>query len=205
MTSYKNNNYCSGFSVMEILLVLFILSVILSVIINFQINIFSYNKISSANLIVQSDARQALKSMSAEIRSMSPSSLGAYPITQADTSSIIFYCDINNDLSKERIRYFLDGTTLKKGIIAPTGDPLSYSGDEVIKELVKDISNATTSIFSYYDENYDGVSDPLAMPINITDISLIKISLIVDENPLKLPAPFLLTTQVMIRNLKNNQ
>jgi hypothetical protein len=136
---------------------------------------------------------------------MSPSAMGAYAIVQAATSSLTFYDDIDNDSSIEKVRYFLSGSTLKKGVVEPSGSPLNYNGTETIKELVHNIANnATTSIFSYYDSSYAGTSSPLALPVNVLSVRLIKVSLVIDSDPLKPPAPIYMSTQVSIRNIKDN-
>lgn len=171
----------------------------------FQKNVFSVNKLIVSNLSVQGEVRRTLKVMSAEIRTASPSSLGAYALTQTATSSFTFYSNIDSDASKEKVRYFLSGTTLKKGVIKPSGSPLTYNpAGEIVTELIHDLANAATSTFSYYDEDYDGTSPPLADPVDISAVRLVKITLVIDKDPTALPAPMTLTTQVSIRNLKDN-
>ena len=202
--TYKFTKKNKGFTVVEILVTLFILTLIGIAVVNFQIDIFSLNRISNNNLVIQEDARQALKNMTAEIRSMSPGNDGSYPISLAATSSLTFYDDADNDSLNERIHYYLSGTTLKKGTLKPTGSPLAYTGTETTKEIVHNIANATTSIFSYYDTSYDGTSAALAQPVNILSIRLVKVNLIIDDNLLKSPPPLNMTTQVSIRNIKDN-
>ena len=203
---FKNHhNSKSGFSVIEVLVSIFILTLIGLAVYSFQKDVFSLNRIISGSLTAQDEARRALKSMSAEIRTASPSSLGAYALAQTATSSFTFYSDIDDDPFKERVRYFLDSTTLKKGIIKPSGTPLTYNpANEIISELIHDVANAATSTFSYYDADYDGTTQPLTEPINIAAVRLVKITVTIDENPQTPPGPATLTTQISIRNLKDN-
>ncbi len=196
-------NKRQGFTVIEILIAVFIFTLIGIAVVKFQIDIFSLNTFNSANLITQESARKILKNFSAEVRSMAPSNAGAYYIDQAATSSLTFYTNINSDSNTEKVRYFLSGTTFKKGVTNPTGNTYD-PGNETVIELAHKVDNATTSIFSYYDENYDGTSAPLNQPVNISDIRLIKINLIIDEGTSKSPTPLNMTTQVSIRNLKDN-
>ena len=202
--NYKKINYQAGFSLIEMIIVIFILTVIGLALVTFQINIFSLNKITGDNLTAEGEARQTLKTITAEIRTMSPSGMGAYAIAQLSTSSITFYSNIDNDSLIEKVRYFTVGSTLKKGVIKPSGNPLNYNGTESTKELVHNIANATTSIFSYYNANYDGTSAPLSAPVNPISVRLIKVNIIIDKDPLKSPPPLFMTTQVSIRNLKDN-
>jgi len=190
---------------MEVLVSIFILTLIGLAVSSFAKDIFSLNRITSDSLTAQDETRRALKTMSAEIRTASPSSLGAYALAQSATSSFTFYSNIDGDSFKERVRYFLDGTTLKKGVIKPIGTPLTYSpANEVISELIPSVANATTSIFSYYDKNYDGTTQALIEPIDIATVRLVKITIVVDKDPQTPPSPMTLTTQISIRNLKDN-
>jgi len=206
MDFFKNNrNTKSGFSIVEALVSMFILAVIGLAIYSFQKDVFSVNRIISGSLTAQNEARRALKSMSAEVRTASPSSLGAYALAQTATSSLIFYSNIDDDSFKERVRYFLDGATLTKGIIKPSGSPLIYdSANELFTELLHDIVGTTTPIFNYYDENYDGTTPPLAEPIDIAAVRLIKITIMIDKDSQVPPELITMTTQVSMRNLKDN-
>lgn len=199
----KKNN--SGFSIIEVMVVIFIISLMSTVVAVFQKDIFSLDAVFSNSLVSQDQARRALKMMTSEIRPLSPSSVGAYPIVEVGQTSFIFYSDIDGDQLKERIRYFLDGAIFKKGIIKPLGNPLVYNpANEVISEIVRDVAIGTTQIFSYYDENYSGVTPPLAEPVNILSVRLVKITIVIDKDPNRSPGPITLTTQVSMRNLKDN-
>jgi type II secretory pathway pseudopilin PulG len=201
----KKNNSQSGFSIIEMIITIFIFTLIGIILVNFQLDIFSLNRISNNNLLAQKEAQQALKVMSTEIRSMSPSNREAYPIIQASTSTLIFYNDVTGDDRKERIRYFLDDSTLKKGVTEPNGNSDTYSPQkEVVQDLVYNIVNNTVAIFSYYDTNYDGTLPSLTLPVNIDSIRLIKIDLVINNDSLKSPPPLSQTTTVAIRILKDN-
>jgi prepilin-type N-terminal cleavage/methylation domain-containing protein len=205
MIKSLNKNKRAGFSILEVIITLFIISIIGLLIIKFQLDIFSLNKISSNNLIVQTDMRRALKNMSAEIRSMSPSSLGAYPIIQNSTSSLAFYSNVDSDIFPEKIRYFLVENTLKKGVTKPSGDPLIYNpANETVRDLVHNVVNEDEPIFSYYDTNYDGNSPALTEPVDALLVRLIKINIIVNSSVTDSQTPTIMTTQVSIRNIKDN-
>ena len=193
-----------GFTLIEILIAISIFIAIVGVLTLFVINIFNYNSYIGAKLTTADINREALRKITAEIRSASISSNGAYPIDTANATSFSFYVDINNDGLKEKIRYFVNGTTLKRGVIKPTGNPPVYnSGNEIVTDFVKNLTN-TSSIFSYYDENYDGTTAPLPTPININLIRLVKITITSDTNLNRAPGADTLTTQISIRNLKDN-
>jgi prepilin-type N-terminal cleavage/methylation domain-containing protein len=201
-----NFSHKRGFSLIEIIISLAIFTLIGFSIYFFQKNIFSLNRIIPNSLTAQNETEKALKSMSAEIRAASPSNIGSYPILVAATSSFTIYTNTDGDSLKEQVRYFVQGVTLKKGVIKPTGNPLTYNlANEIISELIHNVSNgSTTAIFNYYDKNYDGATGPLTEPINISAVRLIKINVMIDKNPQEPPGPNIFTTQVSIRNLKDN-
>jgi len=203
--SKEKVNLMSGFTLVEILVTMAIFSLILGAVGLFARDTFYYKSIFSGGLISYDSANKILQPISSEIRSTSPSSLGAYSIEQASNTSFIFFTDIDNDGLKERIRYFLSGTTLKRGVIIPSGSPLQYlSGNEIITDIIPNLINGSTPIFTYYDTNYNGSTNPLTQPVSITNVRLVKITLIIDVDPNRPPLPITVTTQVTLRNLKDN-
>ncbi|GMU74082.1 MAG: hypothetical protein AMXMBFR44_2810 [Candidatus Campbellbacteria bacterium] len=206
MNAHRNKNrFRFGFTVVEMLFGIALLIVLGLVLYAFQKDVFSINRVISESLTAQNEARRGLKMMSAEIRSASPSSLGAYALSETSSSSIAFYRNVDDDQLKEHVRYFLDGTILKKGITKPTGSPLTYNpGDEVVTEFIHDVANGTTSVFAYYDDSYDGTTDPLSDPVDISTVRLAKITIVIDKDAQEPPGAITLTTQVSMRNLKDN-
>ncbi|HEY5588595.1 MAG TPA: prepilin-type N-terminal cleavage/methylation domain-containing protein [Candidatus Paceibacterota bacterium] len=194
-----------AFTLLEIIITMTIFSLIMGVVGYFARDIFKNENIFSNGLSTYDEARKVLQPISSEIRSASPSSLGAYPLEVIGDTNFIFFADINNDGLKERIRYYLSGSTLMKGVITPSGNPLQYlSGNEKITEIVHNVANGSTPLFAYYDFNYNGNSLPLTQPVSIINVRLIKITLIIDADPNRPPAPVTVSTQISIRNLKDN-
>ncbi len=194
-----------GFTVIELLISLFVLGTMIVIISSFASNIFSYNKGFSNSLSISDNSRTILNPISSEIRSATTSSTGTYPIESAGTTSFIFYADTNSDGIRERIRYFLSGTTLRRGTITPIGNPLSYNTTETLTDVVYNVRNtAANPIFTYYDTNYTGSSAALSQPVDISTIRLIKIELLLDANTEVAPDATVITTQISLRNLKDN-
>ena len=198
----KLKNKKSGFTLIETLIGVAIFVLILGVLATFSKSIWTSNSFIMAELEGSNTGRAALKTMVAEIRTASSGNNGAYAIATATSTSIIFYSDIYNDGLKEKIRYFLNGTTLQRGVIRPTGSPLGYTGSEIITTLVSNVTNS--SLFDYYDKNYDGTTAALATPVDISAVRLIKITITTDMNPVQAPSPITFSSQVMLRNLKDN-
>lgn len=195
-----------GFTISEILISLAILTVIYLAVTAFQRDVWVYHMDLSNTLLAQQEAKLGLKGMIKELRTASTGSTGSYPLTVAATSSITFYSDINADGLKDEVRYYLATSTLRKRVIKPTGNPLSYSlSNAVYSEVVHNIANSTsTAIFSYYPSTYAGTTSPLTGAFDITQVRLIKITLTIEKDPNKVPVPMTITSQVSIRNLKDN-
>ena len=192
----------------EIMVAVAILAFMAGVVGMFQRNIFYYKNVISGSLTTVQDARTILHTMVAELRSASPSSNGAYPIITAGTSTLTFFSDVNADGIKDQIRYFLNGTQLYRGIVTPTGSPLVYNpANERISLLASNIRNGgTTNVFDYFDGTYYGSSTAgvLTQPVTVTAVRLVKITLTLDVDQNNLPVSRVYTTQVTLRNIKDN-
>lgn len=194
-----------GFTLAEIVVAVAIALAIFLAVFNFGQGIFYFNYMAQKNLSAQTDAKMVLKSMVKELRSASPSSRGAYPLAVVGTSTLTFFTDLDDDGLKEQVRYFLQGSELERGVIKPSGAPLAYNPtDEKINTMVHDINNAATPIFDYFDSSYTGESAPLSQPVQATQVRLIRITVMIESDPNRSPAPTVVQSQVFLRNLKDN-
>ncbi len=208
---YRHNNMRtlptnSGFTILETLLSLVIFTLIYFVVVKFQVATIQGNQFAYQSLGSAQDARAILRVMVKELRTMKPGATGAYPIVQAATSTMTFYSDVDDNGTQDQVRYFISGTTLKKGVIKPTGSPATYNpASELVSFLAYDIKNGTsTSLFEYYDNSYTGTTSPLANPVSVSAIRLVRTNLLIDADPNRSPIPRLYTSQVELRNLKDN-
>lgn len=154
----------------------------------------------------QNDGRITIQNFLNDLRRASYSSIGAYPLELATGNEIVFYSNVDTDSWKERVHYFVSGTTLKRGITKPSGTPLVYNtANETTMVVAHDLNN-TTTIFYYYDQNYDGINSTssLTIPINIPQVRMVGIKLWLDLRPNVSPAPLYIEGKTEIRNLKSN-
>jgi prepilin-type N-terminal cleavage/methylation domain-containing protein len=198
-----------GYTLMEMLVVVALVSVIGLVISKFQRDVFSYNRYFSSTLTTGDAAQKLLRPMTAEIRSASPSNAGAYPIDSIGDYRFSFYSDIDNDGLKELVAYSLVGTTLNKEITKPTGNPLVYlSANKSTKIFMTGVRNISDGIpvFTYFDSSYAG-STGGSVPSTgaLSTVRLIGVKIRIDPDTNLSPVATDVSTQVAIRNLKIQQ
>ena len=200
----KKTTISKGLTLVELIVALAISTVIMVAVTAFDVNVFRYQKTISGSLESVQDAETILKTMDRELRMASAGSDGSYAVAQASTSAVAFFADINGDGIKERVRYYLTGTTLYRGVIVPTGSPLAYVGaNESTSPIMYNVKNAsTTPVFQYYDGNYDGSEAALSQPVTSAAIRLVNIDLIL-LNP-QASSTKAYSTSVTFRNLKSN-
>ncbi len=148
-----------AFTLFEISLVILLIGFIVLSLFLLVLNISNINANFVFNLKGTGDALLFFKEIERELRTMQNSNIGNYPIEIASSTKIVFYSDIDDDGLIERISYFIEGTELKKSIITPSGNPLSYnSSTEKILMVVKNLI-VPQVIFSYYDTNNQTTTD----------------------------------------------
>jgi len=142
----------------------------------------------------QNDGRNTIQNFLNDLRRASYSSIGAYPLELATAQEIVFYSNVDSDSWKERVHYFISGTTL------------TYNSVNEVSTIVANDLNNTTTLFLYYSQNYDGSSNTssLSFPINISQVRLIEIKLWLDLKPNVSPAPLFIEGKTALRNLKSN-
>lgn len=201
----RSSKLQSGFSIIELLITVFIFTMLSMAVYTLFHSLSSSNRVLSASITAQDEARKVLKPLVGEVRDATTSSTGTYAILTATNTEFTFYTNIDSDTQVERIRYFLQGTTLKKGVIKPSGAPLAYdTATETVTDVIHHMANGSTPIFTYYDKDYTGSQSALSTPVLISSVRLVKIYVIIDPLGASSPSPTIMTTQVQLRNLKDN-
>lgn len=191
-----------GFTLIEVIITvtIFVIFIVLST--NFVINGLKMTRYSDEQETAVKNTRDVLNSMVAEIRESAQSDTGDYLLDVVEPQEFSFYSDVDSDTYAEKIRYFIDGLELKKGIIQATGTPLEYpASEEVISVIADYINNQSDPIFSYYNKNYTVVASSTA---DKDDIRLIHVFLKINVTPEIMPADYLMNMDIQIRNLKDN-
>jgi prepilin-type N-terminal cleavage/methylation domain-containing protein len=195
--------YSKGFTLIEILLSVFICSLLIGAVGLFQSSVFTNERFARTRIMAIEDGRTTLRRFLEETRNISYAHDGAYPIALATTSAFTFYADIDGDALKERVRYYLAtsslGVYLKKAVLKPTGSPLGYTGTEKVTTLVSNMKNATQPLFYYYDT----AENLITGVINPSLIRSVTLSLVIGVSGSS-TASVSLQNRSTFRNLKDN-
>ena len=144
------------------------------------------------------EARKGVEVMLREIRGGDFGEDGNYVIYTADNYEFGFHSDIDSDGEIEKVRYFLEGTDFKKGVIEAQGIPPAYptSSEEII--TISHYVRNSPPIFRYFDK--DG--QELPPPARKKDTKLIELFLVINIRPDRPPQDFELKAKAQLRNFK---
>ncbi len=192
MKQISNNR---AFTMIEILVAMAITSIIILIFNQFLIVGFKSTTFNMEQEEAISHARNAVDTMTQEIRGANSSDKGNYALSQIGANDFIFYNDINKDGKREKIRYYLSGYELRKDITSPGADN-NYTGTSTMSILSKYVNNQGESIFKYYDN--------ARVETNLIDrVKLISIKLMINVTPGRAPDDYILETDITFRNLIN--
>lgn len=198
----------NGFSLIETIITIFIFSLALVAVSFFILNFYRNYKFTFEQTQAINEARKGIETMIKEIREARHGDDGSYPIKEADDFQFIFYSDIDKDEAVERVRYFLDGTDFKKGVIEPSNDPPEYIlADEIVSTLSQYVrNNISELVFTYYNGDWpsDTINNPLPTLTRLTETKLMHVYLKINVDPNRPPDDFELESDTQIRNLKTN-
>ncbi len=192
-----------GFTLIEILVVVGILGLGITSVYNFTGDLLANNLYLQEKILAEGEGRTAIKMIVRELRGAGQSNTGVYPIDSASATSLVFYADTDGDNLFERLHYSASGSELRRGVVVPSGEPLTYNlNNETEKILTARL--ATSSIFSFYDQTYAGTSSPLAEPVTLADIRLVNINLLLEIDERFNSEPLQASGWAVLRNLKDN-
>ncbi len=203
----NNINYCSGFTLIESVVTIVIFATLMLGVTKILTVILTTSKqdLSSAGNIDQ--VKRISNNFTNEIRNSANGANGAYAVNKADDTQLIFYSTgIKKDGSISQVRYYTSGNTLYKGVKPSAGNPPTYDTYETITPLLTTLASGSSPLFYYYDGNYQGTGNSLTQPVNINNVSFIKMNLVVLKNDDKnnTVSTFAVSSGGSLRNLKTN-
>jgi prepilin-type N-terminal cleavage/methylation domain-containing protein len=172
------NNKTAGFTLIEMLIAIFIFALISIAIVALVSNVFVSSSKQSGLLADSDQARRVAFSIINELRNSQPSSTGAYSLESAGNQTLIFFANIDGGTDTERVRYYVQSGKLYKGITKPSGNPLAYNtANERTGVVQNNLANGVNPVFYYYDGDYTGTQSALSQPVDVTDVKLVKLDL----------------------------
>jgi len=185
-----------GFTLIEILIAMSIFTVVFILGADYITTGFRGSTFQSEQETAIQNARRGIETMTREIRGANQSAQGDYPLATIDDDNLIFYSDVEYDDTMDKIRYFVDGSDLKK-VVTQAGPANDYNQPGATTTIAHYINNQSEPLFAYYDSDY-AVTDAL------NDVRLIKIRLKINVTPERAPNDYYVETDVHLRNLKSN-
>jgi len=184
-----------GFTLIELLVALAISSFIVIIVIGIITLALKRSHGGFESYEAQEEAQSTMNRMAKEIRQ-------ATRVIDAQPQTITFREYVNaDDATPSQVRFYLDGATLKRGEIPPTGTEPDYTynpADETTKILSLRVINGAGEIFSYFNQN----GTELAAPVTLAAVTLVSINLTFDQP--SSPNPFRVGTKVQLRFNKAN-
>ena len=191
-----------GYTLIEMLVVIAITTMTLTAVTSAILYFYRSNTVIFNQAVAVESARRALSLASADIRGARYADDGSYPVSAIATSSFTFYGDQDGDGSAERLRYFLSGTSLMRGITHASGSPATYAtSSEILSAVGSDVRNTVLAIpvFRYY----TATSSEITVFSTTTALSYVTMTIIVDVDPAHSPSNYTLRTTATVRNAPN--
>lgn len=170
-----------GFTLLELVIAISIFSLIIFIVTAVLLDVFLGSKQQFLAIDNIDNAKLVSSRFVSELRNAKVGADGSYQITTASDNQIIFYSKSPTGAGTiNRIRYFRSGTNLWKGVVTPSESPQIYNlGSEITVIVQKDVVNGENPVFTYYDGNYNSISNALEQPVNLNSIKFVKINLTV--------------------------
>lgn len=196
-----------GFTLIEVIVTMSVIMLIAGAVVGLNYVVGQTQVLSFNSLLTVESANRVISTLGKELRTSRYSENGAYPIQFADSQEIVFYSDIDYDGDSDRVRYYLDETTLKKDVTEPAGDPPQYLDDNISTTILSEtIRNGGSPVFFYYDDNFpENTTVPLTFPAPVGDVRTVQIVLRSNEQGNFPREDYILDTYIQLRLLKDEE
>lgn len=196
-----------GFTLVEVLVAMSIFTAVIIGVTSFTIQYLKNTTLSVEEIQQINIVQQAHTRILKELREARIGDDGSWPLVLCNDTDITFFSDTTGDGRSDKIRYFVDGTTLKREVIEPTTVPVSYpAGNETVTILSEYLDLSGGPIFTYYDGNWpqDTVNNPISGTDRLTRSRFIRVTIGINQTENFAAEPYIISSAVSIRSLKNN-
>jgi hypothetical protein len=190
----------NGLSTIEVVVSISIFTLISVVLVTSIIFVYRVNAFNIEQAFAVSSGRKGVEQMVRDLREVTYSDDGSYPIIAMGSTTVSFYSDIDRDDNIERVRFYLNGLTFNKEISEAVGTPPTYPiNPDQILNLSEHVQNDIEGepIFHFFDSNGVEILDYT----NVSNVVYIRVNLIVNINPTRLPNEFTIRSSAALRNL----
>jgi prepilin-type N-terminal cleavage/methylation domain-containing protein len=184
-----------GFSLVEIMIVISILSLIIFITGDMITNGFKTAKFQSEQETAVATARKSMGIITKDIRGANTSERGDYPLKITQEDELVFFDDIDDDNIMEKVRYYLSDSKLIREIYLP-GALKDYAVLSASSTAATYVNNNGEPIFSYFD------ADSAETDV-INQVRMIRIYIMINVTPAIAPNDYILESDVNLRNLKD--
>lgn len=158
---------------------------------------FQSYRFSQETIDTQEEAAKAMRDFEKIAR-------GTTQVLVSDPSVYEFYTYLAGDdqPAPSKIRYFVENSEFKKGIIAPvgTGPTFDYPAEnENVIPVCENVINGAT-LFNYSND----ANEEIPAPVPKDAVRMVEFTITLDKDTSKKPDSITETTQVNLRNLKTN-
>ena len=206
MNKLDRNSKQAGFTLVELVVALFIFSLIAYGIIFLTSNIFTAATGQTSLLADTDQARKLAFQIVNELRNATYGSDGGYPLNTAQDQQIVFYTNVDTDVNPERVRYYVQNSKLYRGVSEWNGSAYDVAHEQVVL-VQNDLGVGTNPVFYYYADTYTGSSSQasLVQPVSIAQVKYIKINLqLVNVAGANKTNTYTVSSSASFRNLKTN-
>jgi len=192
----KNRNIKNGFTLVELILVISILSILTLLISSIIVRSFQAYRFNREGASYQEQTMKAMLDFEKNVR-------GATEVVSSSVESFDFFVYLPKDdyPAPSKVRYFYEEHQLKRGVIKPEGNGpvfLYPEEHEAVSSVTYNVTNS--NLFSYFND----ISEQIDEPIAIDAVRMVKINLSVDRDVNTAPATVSEETSINLRNLKTN-
>ena len=197
----------AGFTLVEMMLAIFIFTMVSLGLVTIMSNLFSFSGKQSGLLSDQDQARLLVGQVVYQLRNAQTGSDGSYALSEAGDQEIIFFSTAGSQPGVQRIRYFLQNGALWQGLTTYSGGVYNTSTEQTLL-VQNDVANSPSQpIFYYYDGDYSGTStqSSLTQPINVTQVKFVKVNLLIaNKAGVANNSLYAVVAGAAIRSLKTN-
>lgn len=201
------NSKQEGFTLIEITVTIFAFVVLAYGLIVLVSSILTSSSKQGSLLSDSDQAKKVAFTSVDELRRSQRGSDGSHNLLAGwvDGQQITFFSNADSLPDIERVRYFSQSGKLYKGITKFNGSAYDISKEKVVVAQ-ENLANGSSTIFSYYDGNFNGASGtPLALPVDVTEIKFVQVNLKVYNKAGVVNTNFYtVTAGAALRDLKTN-